>query len=63
MNFLVSKSCEDKQDTSLEITGGNIFLTAKTNAQAFPTHNECTMVPFWLPSIRNRFLNSVDLKQ
>lgn len=63
MNLMVSKSCEDKQDTSLEVTGGNIFLTAKTNAQAFPTHNECTVVLFWLPSIRNRSLNSVDLSQ
>lgn len=36
MNIPVSQSCEDKQDTSLEITGDNIFLTAKTNAQAFP---------------------------
>lgn len=36
MNFPVSQSCEDKQDTSVEITGDNIFLTAKTNARAFP---------------------------
>lgn len=63
MNFPVSQSYEDKQDTSLEITGGNIFLTAKTNVQAFPILNECTVVLFWLPNIRNRSLNSVDLNQ
>lgn len=38
--MIVFQSCEDKQDTSLENTGDNIFLTAKTDAQASPTLNE-----------------------
>lgn len=63
MKFPVLWSCEDEQDTSLENTLQGTILIAKTNEQDFPILKVHTVVFFWLPCIRNRSLNLVDLNE